>query len=402
MFNLWFIFTIVFGFIFYALFDFSLIILAIIIGMILSFAFILLIGRVQMLIEKSKLKLNVWVFPIAEFRNFYVAIMGKIPASFQKESDYQRAVLIAEKVLEHNCVDRKYYERYTSREFLTSCLAEIKLNKNTYPAHATYTPYDWELTTLTDSTPNISEKKLIGRDKYVYHLEKAIITCRYEIEQHKQAKERLDQGYQALYQGGKLRESSAAIHAGIANAIAGPVAGLATAIKVESENIAIRQHNEDLKTSIAKSLIPAHNQNTTNLISAEKNLNGLIKARTEASVRLVDSSNPHDLLAQINPTAIIREISGDNVKISITVHAIPNLKIYGNIPATVDGSLLIQLKTNGQCVGTTICYFPLDGICKDTVRLTCHCSVNVLSDNYQIEILPDHLWAIENWPIAPH
>ena len=94
MLKLWVIFTIVFGFIFYALFEFRLLILSEIIGMILSFAFILLIGWLQSLIEKLKLKLNGWKFPIAQFRSFYIAIMGKIPANIQKESDYQRAVLL--------------------------------------------------------------------------------------------------------------------------------------------------------------------------------------------------------------------------------------------------------------------------------------------------------------------
>lgn len=400
MLKLWVIFTIVFGFIFYALFDFRLLLLSEIIGMILSFAFILLIGWLQSLIEKLKLKLNSWKFPIAQFRSFYIAIMGKIPANIQKEADYQRAVLIAEKVLEHNSVDKKYYERYTSREFLAYCFEEIERNKGSYPATATYEPYDWELTSLTDSMPGISEKKLTGRDKYVYYLEKAIINCRREVENFEQKRETLHKGTNVVYQQGKQHESSAAVHAGIANAIGGPVAGLATAIRVESENIAIRQHNEELYKSLAKAITPALYENADNLENAKEKLSGLILARTKASVRLVDFSNPQDLLTQLKPTATIKSKNGSKVTMTVTLHAIKGLKIYGVIPAAVDGSIIVQLKANGRCVGTATCFFPLHGILDDTVKLSCNCNVNVLSDDYQFEFLPDQLWAIEKLPMS--
>lgn len=338
---------------------------------------------------------NTWKFPVAQFRNTYVALVGKIPSNIDKESDYQRAVIIAEIVLKDCGVNPQYYGRYTSRSALEQCFVEIAQNKGTYPTNVTYSPNEDELPKLQESRPIGREKDLIGRDKTIYHFEREIIACRREINEYEQNRNAIINGTNATYQLGKQRESSWAVHGGIASGIAGPAAGLATAIDIQNQNAATRQYNENLLRTTTQAAAPALVNIADALGRAEKRLESLKKSRTDATYKLVEFLDKKSLLTQLKPTVKIVNRSGNTVELKVTLHAVPDLVIYGDIPAAVDGSIDIRLRSNGYCVGTATCIFPFYGIRDQQVEISCSCRVTEVSDHYMFEFVPNHLWAIE-------
>jgi len=200
----------------------------------------------------------------------------------------------------------------------------------------------------------------------------------------------------ALYQHAHQRESSWAIHGGIANGIASGAAGLALAADVERRNQEKRQYNKELSSNIAK--VSAYQlQNIWDRKHRAEEMRTFWSEKLEESkILLAEDMDQRDLLRWLQPTVIHSEITDTGaVKIKVRLHATPDLSIYDDIPAVVDGSIYVVLRADGENVGYALCVLPFGGMHRSTVIECICCKLKKKAPQYTFAFAPNQLWAIE-------
>lgn len=203
-------------------------------------------------------------------------------------------------------------------------------------------------------------------------------------------------GGEATYMLGRQRESSWAVHGGIASGIAGGAAGLAVAANVERRNQEKRQQNADLAKSIAMSSVMRLNKIWDRKHNAESDVARWTAKLEEAKVLLSEKQNQKELLAMLHPCVEKVEISETGaVKLKVKLHSTPNLIIFDDVKAVVDGSIQVLLKVENEVVGSAVCVLPYGGMSSyATVNAIC-CRPKKQAQEYTFAFAPIHLWAVE-------
>ncbi len=240
------------------------------------------------------------------------------------------------------------------------------------------------------------DKKIhIARDlKYYYN--------KISAEAQKASFQAINDAY-ADYNGLREKEKNWAIRAGVADGLAGGVAGLATALQVQAENERIRDRNKQLIGDLG------------NLARAKASLHQLREADADAMSdywrekgyrcrRLsYESMDPEELLKKLSPTVIDTEIREETraIKLKVKTRSIRHLMLTKGVTGTVDGGFIAEIWFKNKKIGSAYATLPFDGA-ESALTMDCVCinvdkQITLPNDPKQLKItfVPNKLWAVE-------
>lgn len=213
----------------------------------------------------------------------------------------------------------------------------------------------------------------------------------------------------AQYSAVAEKESSWGWQAGIANGLAGPAAGLATAMEVEMENAEIRARNEVRRQQIISNAAKwsesikyeVPKEITSNCVKY-----GSIK--DNADKKLVENL-PQDVLFEKLTIDVenVEATATGAVRLSVKAVSEPFF-IYEKVNACVDGHLDVKLLFEGETVCSTVFSLPMEGSVADECRTVLfnnipkkHFTDRIVkrlsekSGKYTLEFSPNNLWGME-------
>ncbi len=239
---------------------------------------------------------------------------------------------------------------------------------------------------------------LIGRKKSEQIIEENIKEYQAIISGCNSDAESVMNGGQSFYLNSRQKESSWAVHGGIASGIAGVGAGVAAAVNTELRNIEKREHNEKILNATASVITMQLQQIWKIKHEAEDELEYWEKEKVKNQKRLIENIDENILLSKLRPEVIKFENSATGaVKISVDVYGDSKFKIYDNaVKAAIDGSIEVSLAVDGEVVGTAVRVLPYQGIsCRQNIEFICR-KVKNQAEEYTFIFKPVHLWGVED------
>lgn len=197
---------------------------------------------------------------------------------------------------------------------------------------------------------------LYGKDKKI-----AMLTDRMN-ELRKEAAS-LDKSAEMLMRSTQQKERDWAIWGGIADGLAGPAAGIATAIDIQAQNAQIRAQNEaNMRATIPAymSVTSSASQNRANANAIEKEIQ-LVK---EKLISDISSEKVFLMLRVISPTVEVSETGA--FRVTATVETQKNLFIYDDVSAVADGTLIAHVFEDDREIGTATMVLPVNGVSSKT------------------------------------
>ena len=195
----------------------------------------------------------------------------------------------------------------------------------------------------------------------------------------------------------KEKDSHWATIGGATSAIAGPVAGMAAAMdaqaKTAQENARIRAQNRKNLEEFMPVMTVSYEGAAQKETDAKKIADEIEAAKTK-------------LIADISSLDCFKQLTFDKTTISVsdtgtcTVHTTVStnpFKIFDDVPAVIDGTIVAQIYDGDQQIGTAQMVFPVYGL-ERTVKLTgmsLFCGQYGHSAEYRVEFSPENLWAME-------
>lgn len=193
---------------------------------------------------------------------------------------------------------------------------------------------------------------LKGKDKRIAMLSDAAAALRAKAESQKRAA-----GY--LMGAGVQKESSWATLGGAASGIAGPAAGVATAMDVQRKNAEIRQSNQAYLNGALPGIMGLSSRAEENIDRA----NRIDREIENFKLKLMSNDSAYDLMKSITFDGTKISVSETGaVTVSTKATLAPDFKIFGDVPAVVDGTIYAGIYDDGRCCATVNLVLPLYGI----------------------------------------
>ena len=197
----------------------------------------------------------------------------------------------------------------------------------------------------------------------------------------------------ALVGATQQKEIDWATYGGIASGIAGPAAGVATALDIQAKNAEIRAQNKANINNLSSVI-------TTSFDSAEKlqkEAERLAREIEATRIKLVEDNDPSDYLSSI-------EFSDSKVEVSetgtCTVHTTAKLSepymIFDDVKASIDGVINADIYDDDNLIGSAEMVLPLYGVYTssvDLVGMALYCADP--DKEYTVKFSVSKLWAIE-------
>lgn len=308
----------------------------------------------------------------AKISKFYDQCIKEGIYDINKEASIQKASLIAESLdLHMSCIEA--YSKGKSIE-LDKIFSEEKSK------YKTLTQYS----------------ECVGRSKSIKMIEDLITSYKKQLEDCEKTSRFM------LADGSSFQEKEHdwAVASGVANGLAGGAAAVATAMEIQQKNAEIRARNEANQKAYIQSILPAHMRLTEKQVNIKKRLNELERTLEKNKIKLIENSDEHEILNNINFTDIQVVFSPTGtVGISAKANIKNKLIMFEDTPAIIDGTIKADLYQKGVCVGSVLMVAPIDGINTNKTFL----EGIVLKDNndaikdepYEIKFEPYHLWKME-------
>lgn len=238
--------------------------------------------------------------------------------------------------------------------------------------------------------------KIVGKDKYLKRKYK-------ELEDNIKMVNTCDSGINRCGQltQTKAKTSDWAILGGMANGIAGPAAGLATAYDIQKKNEEAKRNAEEIRSQAFDNQVFLREQK----FIYEHKVYVLKNYIEEVNNRLYDESDPEEKMKLIH--AMVQNykiLDTKSMRICLKFDCEKEIHIL-NSEALIDGSIQINILKNREIVGTT--YYCAPGFDKNAVARTVT-GFGAVSESetialgsfeegidYEFEIKPYKLWCIE-------
>lgn len=187
------------------------------------------------------------------------------------------------------------------------------------------------------------------------------------------------------------KEHDWAVAGGIAQGIAGPAAGVVTALNTQAKNEEIRSQN-------AKNLYAAaqvYGFAKKRIEEQEKEIAKINARITEVEVKLIDESLEASLMDFLDISSVTTKIS-ETGAVTVTASVKKNKKviIYDNVDAIIDGTIAAELYQSDKFIGTALLVFPMDGMGSGKLSGICLCHAKQ-GEKVEVKFRPYHLWAME-------
>lgn len=342
----------------------------------------------------QSVKTGNWKFPVEKL---YKKCKPSKCFKIDSEADFQRVKLFVEQILHSEKIPKKYYKNYTSQSVIQQYMQQVEqIDKQPKPKIQEKQAIKLVAEEEKKEQEYSRYANKIGREKSLAHCREMMKKYREMIAQYTSKETNIKDGCERFYELNKQHESSWAIHGGIADAIAGPAAGLAVAIDVQKNNQKIQEENAALAQSVFGFEIKA-----VEIIRKQKeetNEEYRYWAREKRAVEniLVQDGDERELLALLQPSIKNSRITATGaITFTVSIKSTPNLVIYDKVSAVVDGSFKILVKDEKKTVGYAICVIPYGGSRKEhDIKCICR-NITQKSDKYRFEFQPNHLWLEE-------
>lgn len=193
----------------------------------------------------------------------------------------------------------------------------------------------------------------------------------------------------------KKPEMDWAVHGGIASGIAGPAAGIATAINVEAKNAQIRLENYQNM----KAVIPSSLNYLSQASELSKQVEKIDEELKKIDLILIDESfSQKELLENICFGDFEIEVSETGAfVVKVKARAKGDFVIFEDVPAGIDGIIDAVVYKGEEVIGKASLVTPIYGITSmDTVELQGIClSGAKQGEKYSVKFEPKDIWAIE-------
>lgn len=195
------------------------------------------------------------------------------------------------------------------------------------------------------------------------------------------------------------QEHDWAVMGGLANGLAGPGAGIATAVNAQIENAQIRARNSQLLHETA-------DIRGQMILTGAKQRNALQASCSEIIDRI--NATKTKLIGKDSPEACLKALHFENTKIAVsktgtcTVDAKVGLKrseyyIFGDVKATIDGTIQGEIYDGNKKIGTANLVLPLDGVPNaNMIAIKGICLFcGQPGKKYTVKFNAENLWAME-------
>lgn len=227
---------------------------------------------------------------------------------------------------------------------------------------------------------------LIGKDKRIAMLKDRASELRKQKNEYKQYSE-------LLVRSSQQEEKDWALLGGIADGIAGPGAGVATAVDIQLKNNQIRAENKKRLQSLTPALMTLGNLEFNN----KKNADDIMKEIESFKLKLVSDEPAAELMKKIsfsNTDVSVSETGAAIVSTSASLSS--NFRIFDDVPAIVDGTIFAKIYDGAKLRGTAQLVLPLYGLGENIplkgICIDCCCSPD---KTYKVQFIAKNLWAME-------
>lgn len=252
------------------------------------------------------------------------------------------------------------------------------------------------------------EKKCAELEKYANYSgrEKRLAMLRDQYEKAKKNAGKASQDYSTLTTTplvSRPRDTDWAIHGGIANGLAGPGAGLATAMNIQRQNAENRARADAINSAYVSSLVQSGIlEKVSNAEKQYKREAEKLQAQIqEAETALVAEDNADVCFKRLKFNEPLITVSATGTcRVDVNVSLKEEFYIFNGVKATVDGTILAELYDGIYCVGSAKLVLPVWGTRKDAIAylggMALFCGQP--DKKYTVHLKAENLWAMEAMP----
>lgn len=195
-----------------------------------------------------------------------------------------------------------------------------------------------------------------------------------------------------LMRSGQRKEQDWAVWGGITSGLAGIGAGVSMAADVQLQNMQIRAENEKRR----QAALPGYMFMTNSSYDNRRNADRIMEEVENIKLKLVADTPASELMDRIffsNTDVLVSETGAALVCTSASLE--PDFKIFEDVPAVVDGTIVAKIYDGEQLCGTAQLVLPVFGLGQDIplqgICLDC-CEPG---KSYTAEFVAKNLWAME-------
>ena len=319
--------------------------------------------------------------------------------TISNEAEYQKAKLVMIDILKKANINPLYHSMYLEKAKIKECFASADARKREEQDRKRQRQLEKTKEKEAQLVKEYSKDlKFIGKEKTTKFIKKQIAFFESQIEACKIEYDCALNNTSKKSMKYDKKSNTWAYQGGIANAIAGPAAGVMMASDAKRRDDERNQRNAEL-SAINIQLFALQSQRIkSEQAKFEAELKFWKNALNSMKYQLEEWQDADDLLTAISPKVNYYYSSETGaVRLKIAFNETPNLKIYGDKRAYVDGSVLVEFWDNDEVCGTAVCYLPYGGTSKNC-ESKCICTqTHPLNKNkkYTINFRPNKLWAME-------
>lgn len=224
-----------------------------------------------------------------------------------------------------------------------------------------------------------------GRDKRIAMLSE-------EREEELKSAKTLRDGAMAVMNATQQKEHDWAIHGGIASGIAGPAAGVATAMDIQAKNAQIRAQNEANRKAFAPIMMTSYE----GAAQHDRRAAALLEEIESAKTKLVSNDDAKTCLSKLSffGTMVLVSETG-TCTVTTNVKLAEPFFIFGDVEAVVDGTVIAKIYDGDTMVGVASLVLPTYGV-KSVTKLKGMCLYcGTPGKKYTVEFAAANLWAME-------
>ncbi|MBQ5991053.1 MAG: hypothetical protein IJL62_00735 [Clostridia bacterium] len=188
------------------------------------------------------------------------------------------------------------------------------------------------------------------------------------------------------------KEQDWATQGGIASGIAGPAAGIATALNVQAKNAEIRAQNQENLKTFAPAIQAAYRK----AFEYDSRADALQKQIDEAKIKLVSKDDALTCLSRITFSDTTVDVSETGAcTVTTTAKAKQPLLIFDDVKATIDGTVIAKIYDGKSLVGAASLVLPKYGISSEAELKGMCLSCGTPGKHYTVQFAAVNLWAME-------
>lgn len=202
-----------------------------------------------------------------------------------------------------------------------------------------------------------------GRDKKIAILTDKLNELRKKASLLSEKGSDINKLFNSLMLSSQQKEGDWATMGGIANGLAGPAAGLATAMDIQARNAQIRAQNDATLRELASLNLAISQSRSREQEKLVGQINTIVQEIQQVKEKLISDNPSEEVFKKLtitNPTVEVSETGAFKVNATITTQE--KLYIFNDVPAFADGTIIAHVFENGEEIGTATMVIPENGV----------------------------------------